>query len=118
MQTWSCVPNSYKIPLLAPAYDEQVCPYGAERWEIRTQPFGCHVSTITSLTAIVSFASALVAVLLVFAVVAATVYLRRSIKDKRGWRRRWRNILRRGNAPERDPLLSPRPDGEVARQGS
>ncbi|KAK3942176.1 hypothetical protein QBC46DRAFT_406639 [Diplogelasinospora grovesii] len=52
--------------LLAPAYDDDVCPHWAERWEIRTHPFGCQVSTITSLTGIISILSTLVFVLLVW----------------------------------------------------
>ncbi|KAI0173393.1 hypothetical protein GGR52DRAFT_384646 [Hypoxylon sp. FL1284] len=62
--SWTCVPNSAKVPLLAPAWDENVCPHWAERWEIRTRPLGCQVSTITTLTALVTIASTLVFVLL------------------------------------------------------
>ncbi|KAK0731261.1 hypothetical protein B0H67DRAFT_66311 [Lasiosphaeris hirsuta] len=64
--TQSCVPNDYPIQLLAPAYDENICPHWAERWEIRTHPFGCQVSTISSLTSIISIVSTLAFVLLVW----------------------------------------------------
>ena len=49
-----------------PAYDENVCPHWAERWELRTRPLGCQVSTITTLTSLVTIASTLLAVLLGF----------------------------------------------------
>ncbi|EGY23074.1 uncharacterized protein VDAG_04512 [Verticillium dahliae VdLs.17] len=62
--TWACVPNSYPIPLLAPAYDEGICPYREERWEMRTRPLGCQVSTVTGLTGVISIASTLVFLLL------------------------------------------------------
>ncbi|KAK1705564.1 hypothetical protein BDP67DRAFT_583090 [Colletotrichum lupini] len=61
--TSACVPNSYAIPLLAPAYDENICPHWAERWELRTKPLGCQVSTITSLTSIISIVSTFIVVL-------------------------------------------------------
>lgn len=53
------MPNNYAIPPLAPAYDEDICPHWAERWDIRTRPLGCQVSTITSLTCIISVLSTL-----------------------------------------------------------
>ncbi|ORY66262.1 uncharacterized protein BCR38DRAFT_313518, partial [Pseudomassariella vexata] len=62
--SWTCVPNSNRIPLLAPAEDKNVCPHWAERWEIRTRPLGCQVSTITTLTALVSIFSTLFVVVL------------------------------------------------------
>ncbi|KAK3904324.1 hypothetical protein C8A05DRAFT_13798 [Staphylotrichum tortipilum] len=68
--TQACVPNTHPIPLLAPAYDEHVCPHWTERWEVRTRPLGCHVSTITALSVLVSVASTLV-VLGVLGVVVA-----------------------------------------------
>ncbi|KLU85307.1 hypothetical protein MAPG_04335, partial [Magnaporthiopsis poae ATCC 64411] len=64
--SWTCTPNAYSIPLLAPAYNENICPHWAERWEIRTRPLGCQVSTITALTGAVSIASTLTIVALVF----------------------------------------------------
>ncbi|KAL1879936.1 hypothetical protein VTK73DRAFT_6632 [Phialemonium thermophilum] len=63
--TQSCVFNKYGIQPLAPAYDENICPHWAERWEIRTHPLGCQVSTITSLTSLVSVASTLAVLLII-----------------------------------------------------
>lgn len=101
--------------MLAPAYDEDVCPHWAERWEIRTQPLGCQVSTITTLTSIISVVSSLVAILFVFVVIAATMMLRKYVKDKRrkgAWRVRWRKVLWRDEGTERDPLLPQQQDGQ------
>lgn len=89
-QSWSCVPNNYTIPALAPAYDEDICPHWAERWEIRTRPLGCQVSTITSLTSIVSIASTLVFALLIALTVLSVRALRRYHKRQdSGWWKFW-----------------------------
>lgn len=105
-QTWSCVPNINKIPLLAPAYDEHICPHEAERWELRSRPLGCHVSTITSLTAIVTIASTLTFVLLIILLILAIRWFRRYRKNHGWWwlqNHRWgRTWLQCG---EREPLL-------------
>ncbi|KOS22019.1 hypothetical protein ESCO_002341 [Escovopsis weberi] len=69
--TWTCVPNEYDIPLLAPAYNDKVCPHWAERWELRTRPLGCQVSTITALTAAGAVSATLLAMLLIGGVIAA-----------------------------------------------
>ncbi|KAK3394419.1 hypothetical protein B0H63DRAFT_45337 [Podospora didyma] len=97
--TQSCVPNSYEIPLLAPAYDEHICPQWSERWEIRTKPLGCQVSTITSLTAVVSVTSTLVLVMLIWLCLWVVRRLRRLHRERPAWwrvrgyqegaRRRW-----------------------------
>ena len=84
-QSWTCTPNAYSIPLLAPAYNENICPHWAERWEIRTRPLGCQVSTITALTGAVSIASTLTIVALVFFV----VWLIRRMRELHRWRREW-----------------------------
>ncbi|KAH8675481.1 hypothetical protein BX600DRAFT_507720 [Xylariales sp. PMI_506] len=67
--SWSCVPNPHSIALLAPAWNEEICPHWAERWEIRTRPLGCQVSTITSLTSIVSILSTIIFLLLLFVII-------------------------------------------------
>lgn len=64
-KSWACVPNNYTVPALAPAYDEDICPHWAERWEIRTRPLGCQVSTITGLTSLVSIASTIALALII-----------------------------------------------------
>lgn len=108
-QTWSCVPNSHKIPLLAPAYDENVCPHWAERWELRTRPLGCQVSSITSITSIVSITSTLVFVLLVFLIVKGVLWYRHYHKTHPRWwrqlhRYRWYRIMTLRDG-EYEPLL-------------
>ncbi|OAQ63338.1 hypothetical protein VFPPC_16461 [Pochonia chlamydosporia 170] len=104
--TWSCIPNSYRVPLLAPIYNERICPHPAERWEVRTHPFGCNVSTTTSLTAIVSVVATLVLALIVLTAVILIRRLRRSSKQFPNWRRYF-TIRRRtdNSSQERDPLL-------------
>ncbi|OTA93624.1 hypothetical protein M434DRAFT_288719 [Hypoxylon sp. CO27-5] len=94
-QSWTCVPNSHRIPFLAPAQDENICPHWAERWEVRTRPLGCQVSTITTLTSIVSIASTLVFVLLVTLAVWGVRKLRAYGKKNPGWWRVWRYDWRR-----------------------
>ncbi|KAI5926895.1 hypothetical protein F4810DRAFT_493544 [Camillea tinctor] len=92
--SWTCVPNSYRMPLLAPAWEENICPHWAERWEIRTRPLGCQVSTITTLTSLVTIASTLVFILLVMLAVLATkkvrVYGRKYPGFWRVWKYGWR----------------------------
>jgi Lon protease-like protein len=95
---------------MAPAYNEDICPHWAERWEIRTQPLGCQVSTITSLTAIVTIFSTIVGVLLIGLVGVGLVRLRRYLTRKplriterlRAWRAR---LVSRGHDREQEPLL-------------
>ncbi|CAK7214878.1 hypothetical protein SBRCBS47491_002300 [Sporothrix bragantina] len=78
----TCVPNDYLVPALAPAWEgDYMCPYWAERWELRTRPLGCQVSTITSLTALVAGAVTLTVVLLVW----TTVVLVRKLRQRQLW---------------------------------
>ncbi|ERS99838.1 hypothetical protein HMPREF1624_03203 [Sporothrix schenckii ATCC 58251] len=75
----TCVPNDYRIPALAPAWEgDFVCPHWAERWELRTRPLGCQVSTITSLTALVAGSSTLLVALLLWLLVVVVRRLRRA----------------------------------------
>ncbi|UQC79791.1 uncharacterized protein CLUP02_05271 [Colletotrichum lupini] len=112
-KTSACVPNSYAIPLLAPAYDENICPHWAERWELRTKPLGCQVSTITSLTSIISIVSTFIVVLLVALIVLGVRWGRRRSKQDPDWWRVWKRDWSRvqfwkrpqGQDGERDPLL-------------
>ncbi|KAK3695301.1 hypothetical protein B0T22DRAFT_477981 [Podospora appendiculata] len=128
-QTQSCIPNDYRVPLLAPAYDEDICPHWSERWEIRTRPFGCQVSTITSLAAVASVVSTLVLVLLVWTGVMAAGRVRKLHRERPGWwrwrcrwgapsawaLRRWKLAWRHGKSGdpppprvgEEEPLLGP-----------
>src|SRR6478735_3673567 len=107
LQTWSCVPNTSNIPLLAPAYNENVCPHWAERWELRSRPLGCQVSSITSLTAIITIVSTLFFVLFVVMLVITTRWVRRCHKNTGWWQpqdhRRDRARMQHG---EHEPLLA------------
>lgn len=113
MQTWSCVPNSHRVPFLAPAYEDQICPAASEQWELRTQPLGCSVSSITALTAIVSVASTLVFMLLIFFTLLATLRVRRYTQEGRqqggGGPSVWVRVDHRvDGGHEREPLLPQR----------
>ncbi|KAH6709387.1 hypothetical protein BKA61DRAFT_490453 [Leptodontidium sp. MPI-SDFR-AT-0119] len=50
----TCIPNPSHPALFAPFSNPDICPLWSERWELRTSALGCHVSTITFLTCIVS----------------------------------------------------------------
>ncbi|KAI0842294.1 hypothetical protein F5Y06DRAFT_285063 [Hypoxylon sp. FL0890] len=88
--SWTCVPNSNRVPFLAPAWDKNMCPHWAERWEVRTRPLGCQVSTITTLTSLVSIASTLAFVLLVTLAVWGIRKLRAYSKTNPDWWKVWR----------------------------
>lgn len=117
IQTQSCVPNNYAIPALAPAYDANICPHWAERWDLRTRPLGCQVSTITSLTSIVSIVSTLFVVLFILWAIWGIRRFTRFKRENPEWlgRRqlgrfpRWRarSRERENGAREDDPLLGP-----------
>ncbi|KAH9902080.1 hypothetical protein F4778DRAFT_107252 [Xylariomycetidae sp. FL2044] len=94
--SWTCVPNSYRAAFFAPAWDENICPHWAERWEIRTRPLGCQVSTITTLTSLVTIASTLLFVLLVALAVTGGKRLRVYGRKNPGWWRVWRYDWRGG----------------------
>ncbi|CAK7246032.1 MAG: hypothetical protein STHCBS139747_007654 [Sporothrix thermara] len=83
----TCVPNDHLVPALAPAWEgDLMCPYWAERWEVRTRPLGCQVSTITSLTALVAGALTLAVVLQTWAIVLVV----RKLRQRRWqWPQRW-----------------------------
>ncbi|CAK7201067.1 hypothetical protein SEUCBS139899_003768 [Sporothrix eucalyptigena] len=82
----TCVPNDYLVPALAPAWEgDHMCPHWAERWELRTRPLGCQVSTITSLTALVAVAVTLAVVLLVWAVVVLVRRFRQRQRQLSQW---------------------------------
>lgn len=101
------MPNANRLALLAPAYDENVCPHWAERWELRTRPLGCQVSTITTLTSLVTIASTLLAVLLGFLAVLGARRLRAYAAAHPGWWQLWRWVGRDSRdgrlGPERTP---------------
>lgn len=91
LQSSTCIPNTAQIPLLAPIRYPDVCPHWAERWEIRTRPLGCHVSTITFLSCVVSILSTF----LVVGLVVLAVWLGKNLRGRwkgrqRGWWKVWR----------------------------
>ncbi|OTB05960.1 hypothetical protein M426DRAFT_121767 [Hypoxylon sp. CI-4A] len=88
--SWTCVPNSNRVPFMAPAWDENICPHWAERWEIRTRPLGCQVSTITTLTSLVTIASTLVLVLLVTLAIVGIRRLRVYSEKNPEWWKVWK----------------------------
>lgn len=112
IKSWSCVPNNHTIQALAPANDENVCPHWAERWEIRTRPLGCQVSTVTSLTSIISITSTLVVLLMVLLLTWALFRLRRHHKQAESGRWRFWNIRRFPWTARSEP--QPGSGGEVA----
>ena len=90
----------------------------AERWEIRTRPLGCRVSTITTLTSAVSVASTAVLIVLILLFTILVRWLRKRSHEKPGrpaadernqgkwnlWR--WRGLRRPSTVDESAPLLS------------
>jgi hypothetical protein len=116
------VPNTYKIPILAPIVDPDICPFWKERWELRATPLGPHVSTITLLTCIISITSTFVVIGLVAIGVKAARWLEPRWENRspdwwkvwrsydRNWWRGWKLELRDklGKKPgpdETSPLL-------------
>ncbi|KAL2138701.1 hypothetical protein VTI28DRAFT_6355 [Corynascus sepedonium] len=98
--TQACVPNTASIPLLAPAYDEQICPHWSERWELRTRPLGCQVSSITALSVLVAVASTLAVVGFIRVGVVVWRHGRRKIRT-RNWGDQWRAWRARRSERER-----------------
>ncbi|KAI0533873.1 hypothetical protein GGR58DRAFT_87177 [Xylaria digitata] len=87
----TCVPNSHSVQFLAPVWEgDTTCPHWAERWEIRTRPLGCHVSTITTLTSLVTIACTLLFVFLIWLAGVATRRLVAFNTKQPGWRKVWR----------------------------
>jgi len=101
------------INILAPIWNENVCPHWSERWEVRSRPLGCHVSTITFLTAIVAFLVGLVTVGIVVSGWKFGSWAREKWRGReQGWWRGWRLKLvdvvdarRDENGEARRPLL-------------
>jgi hypothetical protein len=119
-QSSSCIPNTAKIPILAPIWNPDICPHWAERWELRARPLGPWVSTITFLTCFVSVLSTFVVIGLVAIGVKAVRGIQARWKTRsedwwrvwknydRNWWRGWRLRLldiRGENPEEQRPLL-------------
>jgi len=119
----TCVPNNAKIKILAPIFDaDNVCPLWSEGWELRASPLGCHVSTITLLTCIISVLSTFVVIGLIAIVFKASQAIQRQWKTRsedwwrvwkhypHGWYKGWRLKLvdvRAWKSNEERPLLGP-----------
>ncbi|KAI0102161.1 hypothetical protein GGR51DRAFT_297231 [Nemania sp. FL0031] len=89
--SWTCVPNNHPVQFLAPAWEgDTTCPHWAERWEIRTRPLGCQVSTITTLTSLVTVACTLSFVFLLWLAGVAARRLVAFNSKHPGWWRVWR----------------------------
>lgn len=102
------MPNEHTIPFLAPAFDGEICPHPDERWEVRTRPLGCQVSSRMGLTVAVTIVATLAAVLIVAASVMLVWKIRKSGKMNWGWISRWKSVFQRQTDrgdPERDALL-------------
>jgi hypothetical protein len=88
------MPNTASIPLLAPINNPDICPLWYERWEVRTCPFGCHVSTITFFTCVVSVLSTLLVIGLVMLAFRVGKWVKKRWKGRgeewwafwRGWK--------------------------------
>ena len=57
------MPNSARVPILAPIGSANICPLGSEeRWELRARPFGCRASSLTILSVVISVLVTLAAI--------------------------------------------------------
>lgn len=100
------------MQLLAPAYDEQICPHWAERWELRSQPLGCQVSTITTISTSVAILSTLAVILVVNIIVLCCRCMVRGMARRRARPRHRCQIEIVGTETER--LLPEDGRGDVA----
>lgn len=95
-----------------------ICPLWSERWELRTKGLGCHVSTITLFTCVVSVVSTFLVVGLVVLGVGFGKWVRGKWRGRgddwwrvwRGWRLRLVDVGRgrergKGRDEETTPLL-------------
>jgi len=124
VQSSTCVPNTSRVHILAPINNPNICPLwvqGSERWELRSRPLGCHVSTITFLTCIISVLSTFVVIVLVAMIVKTIPAMKMRWKTRsegwwrfwryyrpswwRGWRFRLIDLGTHGREPEERPLL-------------
>jgi hypothetical protein len=89
------VPNIALVPILAPVTNPDVCPFWDERWEVRTRPLGCYVSTITFLTCLGSVFGTLLVLLLMVGISRGVRFMGRVWRGREeGW---WRLYDRNWN---------------------
>ncbi|TVY73393.1 hypothetical protein LSUE1_G005427 [Lachnellula suecica] len=80
-----------RIPILAPILNANICPIWSDRWELRTRTLGCHVSTITFLTCVISVLTTLVVIGLVVLEIKLGRKAHASLKARsEGWWKVWR----------------------------
>ncbi|KAK9459437.1 uncharacterized protein V1516DRAFT_518777 [Lipomyces oligophaga] len=66
----TCVPDPSHLGILAAIRDRNICPYEAERFEFRARSLGCHVSSFTLWSTVLSFVIGILFVLSIFGLVA------------------------------------------------
>jgi len=77
-----CVPDRSRFPILAPFHDPEICPFGpSERWELRTRPLGCQVSTFSLLMSV----SAVIGTLLLIGLLSFAIFVGKRVRAS--WRR-------------------------------
>jgi len=87
----TCIPNLSTLQILAPITNADICPLWSERWEVRTRGLGCHVSTITLLTCVVSVVSTFLVIGLVALAFRVGKWVGEKWKGKEeGWWKFWR----------------------------
>jgi len=89
--TSTCVPNPYSPHVLGAFINPDICPLWSERWEVRTRPLGCHVSTITLLTCIISVVATMVVIAFAVLAVRTARWIIPQWKARSpGWWKLWR----------------------------
>jgi len=84
-------------------FNPDVCPWWSERWELRTRPLGCNVSTLTFLTSIVTILSTLFAIgVLVGSIVVLKLVRIRWRARTDGWWKFWEHYDRHWYLPLRN----------------
>ncbi|KAJ6788427.1 hypothetical protein PWT90_07351 [Aphanocladium album] len=87
--TWACVPNKQQPAFLAPLYQEDICPARGERWELRSQPFGCRVSSYTVFSTAIAVNATLLTVLVLWLFAIALRHVRRRSRAAAAARQRF-----------------------------
>jgi len=86
----ACIPNFGRLQVLAPIWNADICPWWAERWELRSSPLGCHVSTITFFTCVVSILATFTTIVLIAFAARAARWASQCWKTRQvGWWKNW-----------------------------
>ncbi|KAF2663646.1 hypothetical protein BT63DRAFT_429924 [Microthyrium microscopicum] len=79
----TCVPLPSNAHLLSPISNKHICPMPwQERYELRTSTFGCNCSTTTLLAALITFASSVLGLVVLYGLVKLVKLL---MKARGGW---------------------------------